>query len=192
MLASTSPQTTAYTRTAIGLHWLIAIALAGTFALGLYMHELPLSPQKLKLYSWHKWAGVTIFLFVALRLAWRLGHRPPALPILMPAWQRLAAEATHVLLYVLMFAVPLSGWLMSSAKGFQTVWFGVLPLPDLLNKDTELGDLLQQVHMILNFSMAGMVLAHLGAALKHHLIDRDDILTRMLPFLAQARTGARK
>jgi cytochrome b561 len=192
MLASTSPQTTAYTRTAIGLHWLIAIALAGTFALGLYMHELPLSPQKLKLYSWHKWAGVTIFLFVALRLAWRLGHRPPALPILMPAWQRLAAEATHVLLYVLMFAVPLSGWLMSSAKGFQTVWFGVLPLPDLLNKDTELGDLLQQVHMILNFSMAALVLAHLGAALKHHLIDRDDILTRMLPFLAQARTGARK
>ncbi len=192
MLASTSPQTTAYTRTAIGLHWLIAIALAGTFALGLYMHELPLSPQKLKLYSWHKWAGVTIFLFVALRLAWRLGHRPPALPILMPAWQRLAAEATHVLLYVLMFAVPLSGWLMSSAKGFQTVWFGVLPLPDLLNKDTELGDLLQQVHMILNFSMAALVLAHLGAALKHHLIDRDHILTRMLPFLAQARSGARK
>ena len=192
MLASTSPQTTAYTRTAIGLHWLIAIALAGTFALGLYMHELPLSPQKLKLYSWHKWAGVTIFLFVALRLAWRLGHRPPALPILMPAWQRLAAEATHVLLYVLMFAVPLSGWLMSSAKGFQTVWFGVLPLPDLLNKETELGDLLQQVHMILNFNMAALVLAHLGAALKHHLIDRDDILTRMLPFLAQARTGARK
>ena len=192
MLASTSPQTTAYTRTAIGLHWLIAIALAGTFALGLYMHELPLSPQKLKLYSWHKWAGVTIFLFVALRLAWRLGHRPPALPILMPAWHRLAAEATHVLLYVLMFAVPLSGWLMSSAKGFQTVWFGVLPLPDLLNKDTELGDLLQQVHMILNFNMAALVLAHLGAALKHHLIDRDDILTRMLPFLAQARTGARK
>jgi cytochrome b561 len=192
MLASTSPQTTAYTRTAIGLHWLIAIALAGTFALGLYMHELPLSPQKLKLYSWHKWAGVTIFLFVALRLAWRLGHRPPALPILMPAWQRLAAEATHVLLYVLMFAVPLSGWLMSSAKGFQTVWFGVLPLPDLLNKDTDLGDLLQQVHMILNFSMAGLVLAHLGAALKHHLIDRDDVLTRMLPFLAQTGTGARK
>jgi hypothetical protein len=75
-----SPTQSGYTRTAIGLHWLIAVALAGTFALGLYMHELPLSPQKLKLYSWHKWAGVTIFLFVTLRLAWRLGHRPPALP----------------------------------------------------------------------------------------------------------------
>ena len=183
-------QSSGYTHTAIALHWVIALALACTFGLGLYMHELPLSPQKLKLYSWHKWAGVTIFLFVALRLAWRLGHRPPALPILMPAWQRRAAEATHVLLYVLMFTVPLSGWLMSSAKGFQTVWFGVLPLPDLLQKDAELGDLLQQVHMILNFSMAGLVLAHLGAALKHHLIDRDDVLARMLPFLAHAKSGA--
>jgi cytochrome b561 len=110
----------------------------------------------------------------------------------MPAWQRLAAEATHVLLYLLMFAVPLSGWLMSSAKGFQTVWFGVLPLPDLLNKDTELGDLLQQVHMILNFSMAALVLAHLGAALKHHFLERDDVLTRMLPFLAKPTIGGRK
>jgi cytochrome b561 len=97
-----------------------------------------------------------------------------------------------MLLYVLMFAVPLSGWLMSSAKGFQTVWFGVLPLPDLLQKDADLGDLLQQLHMILNFSMAGLVLAHLGAALKHHLIDRDDVLARMLPFLAHAKTGAKQ
>jgi polyisoprenoid-binding protein YceI len=103
----------------------------------------------------------------------------------MPAWQRMAAEATHVLLYLLMFAVPLSGWLMSSAKGFQTVWFGVLPLPDLLDKNKELGDLLKEVHEALNFGMAGLVLAHAGAALKHHFIDRDDVLARMLPFLAK-------
>ena len=107
----------------------------------------------------------------------------------MPAWQRQAAAATHVLLYVLMFAVPLSGWLMSSAKGFQTVWFGVLPLPDLLNKDKELGDLLQQIHMLLNFGMAGLVVAHLGAAFKHHFLDRNDVLTRMLPFLGKHRSG---
>jgi cytochrome b561 len=107
------------------------------------------------------------------------------MPAGMPAWQRKAAEATHVLLYLLMFAVPLSGWLMSSAKGFQTVWFGVLPLPDLLDKNQELGDLLQQVHMLLNFTMAALVIAHLGAALKHHFIDRDDVLARMLPFLAR-------
>jgi len=172
-----------YTAIAIGLHWLVALAIVGSFGLGLYMHELPLSPQKLKLYSWHKWAGVTIFLFVLLRLVWRLMHRPPALPPGMPAWQVKAAEATHVLLYLLMVAVPLSGWLMSSAKGFQTVWFGVLPLPDLLQKDPDLGDLLQQLHMLLNFSMAALVLAHAGAALKHHYFDRDDVLTRMLPFL---------
>jgi cytochrome b561 len=181
-----------YSHVAIGLHWLIAFAIVATFALGLYMHELPLSPQKLKLYSWHKWAGVTIFLFVVLRLGWRLAHRPPALPAAMPAWQRMAAEATHVLLYLLMFAVPLSGWLMSSAKGFQTVWFGVLPLPDLLDKNKELGDLLKEVHEALNFGMAGLVLAHLGAALKHHVIDRDDVLSRMLPFLAKTVPGELK
>jgi cytochrome b561 len=175
-----------YTGVAIALHWLIAIAIVASFAVGLYMHDLPLSPQKLKIYSWHKWAGVTIFLCVVLRLVWRLLHRPPELPSAMPAWQRKAAEATHVLLYLLMFAVPLSGWLMSSAKGFQTVWFGVLPLPDLLDKNKELGDLLQEVHELLNFTMAGLVLAHLGAALKHHFIDRDDILTRMLPFRRNA------
>ena len=180
---------TRYTGVAIGLHWLIALALVGSFALGLYMHELPLSPQKLKLYSWHKWAGVTIFLFVVLRLGWRLAHRPPALPAAMPSWQRKAAEATHVLLYLLMFAVPLSGWLMSSAKGFQTVWFGVLPLPDLLDKNKELGDALQQLHMLLNFSMAALVVAHLGAALKHHFVDRDDVLSRMLPLFRKSTPG---
>lgn len=178
-----------YSGVAIGLHWLIAIAIIGSFTVGLYMVDLPLSPQKLKIYSWHKWAGVTIFLCVVLRLGWRLSHRPPELPAGMPDWQRKAAEATHVLLYLLMFAVPLSGWLMSSAKGFQTVWFGVLPLPDLLDKNKELGDLLQQVHKLLNFGMAALVIAHLGAALKHHFLDRDDVLTRMLPLRGNTTTG---
>ena len=192
---SSSPATdtrNSYGHVAIGLHWLIAFAILATFALGLYMHELPLSPQKLKLYSWHKWAGVSIFLCVVLRLGWRLTHRPPELPVAMPGWQRMAAEATHVLLYLLMFAVPISGWLMSSAKGFQTVWFGVLPLPDLLDKNQQLGDLLKEVHEALNFGMAGLVLAHAGAALKHHVIDRDDVLARMLPFLANNRSGDRR
>ena len=189
---STASSESGYTGIAIGLHWLIALAIVGSFSLGLYMHELPLSPQKLKYYSWHKWAGVSIFLFVLLRLVWRLTHRPPALPPGMPAWQAKVAEITHVLLYVLMLAVPLSGWLMSSAKGFQTVWFGILPLPDLLQKDTDLGDLLQQVHMLLNFSMAGLVAAHAGAALKHHFLDRDDVLARMLPILGHPSSGDNK
>lgn len=170
---------TRYTTTAIHLHWLIALALIGTFSLGLYMHELPLSPHKLKLYSWHKWAGVSIFLLVLVRLAWRLGHRPPELPATMPAWQRQASTVVHGLLYVLMVAVPLSGWLMSSAKGFQTVWFGVLPLPDLVAKDEPLGEAFEAAHKLLNLSMATLVLAHVAAALKHHFIDRDDVLRRM-------------
>jgi len=175
-----------YTRTAISLHWLIAIAIFATFGLGLYMHDLPLSPDTLRYYSLHKWAGVTIFVLVLLRISWRLTHVPPPLPADTTRWQRRAAEGVHGLLYVLMLAVPLTGWLMSSAKGFQTVWFGVLPLPDLLDKNKELGELLATVHKTLNLTMAGLVLGHAGAALKHHLIDRDEVLARMLPFLGKS------
>ena len=173
--------TTHYTPVAKALHWLIALLLFGLLALGFYMQDLPLSPQKLQLYAWHKWAGVTVFLLVLVRLAWRVTHRPPPLPEHMPRVMQLAAHAGHVLLYALMIAIPLSGWLMSSAKGFQTVWFGVLPIPDLLGKDKELGDLLQTIHMVLNLTFVAVIAGHIGAALKHHFIDKDDILTRMLP-----------
>ena len=170
-----------YTRTAKGLHWLMTILFFGLLALGFYMHDLPLSPQKLQLYSWHKWAGVTAFLLVWFRLLWRITHRPPALPTNMSKLMQRAAHAGHFLLYGLMIAIPLSGWLMSSAKGFQTVWFGVLPIPDLLGKNKETGDLLQSVHMSLNLLFVAVIAGHIGAALKHHFIDKDDILTRMLP-----------
>jgi cytochrome b561 len=170
-----------YTRTAMSLHWLIALMLFGMFGFGLYMVELPLSPQKLKFYSYHKWAGVTVFLLVLARLAWRITHRPPALPADMPAWQVTAAKAGHHLLYLLMVIVPLSGWLMSSAKGFQTVWFGVLPLPDLLAKDEALGEALLLTHRLLNWFFMLVVAGHVLAALKHHFIDRDGLLLRMLP-----------
>jgi cytochrome b561 len=172
-----------YTRTAIGLHWLVALLIFAGFPLGVYMHDLPLSPDKLKLYSYHKWIGVTVLMLAALRLSWRATHRPPPLPETMPSWERLAAQSVHVLLYALLFAIPLSGWLMSSAKGIQTVYFGVLPLPDLVGKDKELGKLLEWMHEMLNFALLGLVLAHIAAALKHHYIERDDILARMLPIL---------
>ena len=172
---------THYTRTAKGLHWLMTILFFGLLALGFYMHDLPLSPEKLQLYSWHKWAGVTAFLLVWFRLFWRIAHRPPALPATMSKLMQRAAHAGHFLLYGLMIAIPLSGWLMSSAKGFQTVWFGVLSIPDLLGKNKETGDLLQSVHMSLNLLFVAVIAGHIGAALKHHFIDKDDILTRMLP-----------
>lgn len=171
---------TRYTGPAILAHWLVAALILTAFPLGIYMHDLPLSPTKLQLYSWHKWLGIAVLFLAALRLAWRLTHRPPP-PLPAPAWQQQAAELTHVALYLLMFAVPLSGWLMSSAKGFPVVWFGVLPLPDLVGKDEALGDLLKLAHQWLNLALAGLVGLHLAGALKHHLIDRDATLSRILP-----------
>ena len=179
-----------YTPTAIGLHWLMAVLILGNFSVGFYMADLPLSPTKLQIYSWHKWAGVTAFLLVLFRILWRLTHQPPPLPTRMPRWQQRAAHGGHALLYLLMVAIPLTGWLMSSAKGFQTVYFGVLPIPDLLAKDKELGNLLREVHATLNFLMIAIVVGHVGAALKHHFIDRDDIMTRMAPRHSRKEQGA--
>lgn len=168
-----------YTTPAIVLHWLVALLIFAGFPLGLYMVDLPLSPDKLKLYSYHKWIGVTVLLLVAVRLGWRLTHTPPPLPAGIAAWQRHASAIVHGLLYVLMVAIPLSGWLMSSAKGFQTVWFGVLPLPDLVDKNRELGELLAEVHKFLNFTLLALVVMHVGAALQHHFIERQPFLQRM-------------
>lgn len=170
-----------YTSTAKFFHWLIALGLFALLGLGFYMTGLRLSPTKLQLYSWHKWAGISILLLTFLRLGWRLLHRPPALPAHMGALERLAAHGGHIMLYLLCVAIPLSGWLMSSAKGVQTVWFGVLPLPDLVARDAALGDLLLSVHQGLNLLLILIVLGHVGAALKHHFINHDQVLVRMLP-----------
>jgi cytochrome b561 len=168
-----------YSRPAVVLHWLLALLIFVAFPLGVYMHELPLSPDKLKLYSYHKWIGITILMLASLRAAWRLTHTPPPLPDSVLGWQRRASQVVHGLLYLLIFAIPLSGWLMSSAKGFQTVWFGVLPLPDLIGKDKAIGELLAEVHEALNFTMLGLVVLHVGAALKHHFVERQPFLQRM-------------
>ena len=180
--------TTSYTRTAIVLHWLIALTIFAVFPLGVYMHELPLSPVKLQLYSYHKWAGLCVLLLAVTRLLWRVGHRPPPLLPGLPRWQEVAAHATHHSLYLLVLAVPLSGWLMSSALGFPVVWFGVAPLPDLVAKNKQLGEALKEVHEVLNFTLLLLVATHAAAALKHHFVDRDGTLVRMLPFLDREKS----
>jgi cytochrome b561 len=167
-----------YSRPAVALHWLLALLIMGTFALGVYMHELPLSPQRLKLFSWHKWAGVVILALSLVRLLVRLSGPRPADPD-MPAWQRSAAHATHHALYLLFFAVPLVGWAYSSAAGFPVVLFGVLPLPDFVPVDKALAALLKGWHKGLAFSMGALVVLHLAAVLKHQLMDRDGLLARM-------------
>ena len=174
-----------YTATAIALHWLLAMALVGIFSVGLYMADLPFSPQRLKLYNWHKWAGVTILTLSVLRLLWRLTHKPPALPqsvtLGMPNWQLKAYHATHVLMYALFFTVPLVGWAYSSAAGFPIVLFGVLPLPDFVSVSKPLAELIKPWHQITAFALAGLVTLHVAAALKHHFFDKDGVLLRMMP-----------
>lgn len=178
-----------YNGPAIALHWLVALLIVSAFPLGLYMTGLELSPTKLKLYSYHKWLGVTVLGLVAVRLIWRLVRGVPAAAP-APAWQQKTAALNHALLYVLMFAVPLTGWLMSSAKGFPVVYFGVLPLPDLVSKDEALSEWLLSVHAALNYVLAALVVLHAAAALTHHFIGRHRVLARMSPQAMPRKSNA--
>ena len=175
-----SPTTDRYTPVAIAFHWLLAVAIVGSFGVGLYMSDLAMSPTRLELFNWHKWAGITILALSALRLLWRLTHRPPA-DVTMPAWQLRAAHAAHIALYVLFFGVPLAGWAYSSAAGFPVVVYGLIPLPDFVPVDKALAAGLKTLHQVLAFTLAFVVVAHVGAALKHHFLDRDGLLLRMWP-----------
>jgi cytochrome b561 len=183
-LANATPSTAGrYGSVAIALHWLLAVAIVGAFGMGLYMADLPFSPTRLKLYNWHKWAGVTILTLSAARLLWRLMNRPPELPAsvtaAMPAWQQKAHHGTHHLMYLLFFAVPLTGWAYSSAAGFPIVWFGVLPLPDFVPVSKELAETIKPLHKLAAFGLAALVVLHVAAALKHQFVDRDRLLGRM-------------
>lgn len=171
-----------YTLTAISLHWLVAILIISAFCLGLTMTSIPgITPTKLKYVSWHKWLGVTIFGFACLRLLWRLTHTPPAFPDSMPKWQQNTAHALHGLLYVLIFAIPLSGYFFSLAAGIPVVYLGIVPLPVFIGPNPELKALLKSVHYLLNMTLLCMVCLHVLAALKHQFVDRDRTLQRMLP-----------
>ena len=182
--AATALASPRYGSVAIALHWLLALAIVGSFGLGVYMHDLPFSIARVKLFNYHKWAGVTILALSALRLLWRLTHRPPVVPprvlAAMPPWQQRAAQISHGLMYVLFFAVPLLGWAYSSAAGLSIVWFGVLPLPDFVPVNKDLANsLLKPLHAYAAFALAAVVLVHVAAALKHQFIDRDNLMSRM-------------
>jgi cytochrome b561 len=173
-------KTARYSNPAMVVHWLTALLIIVALPLGGYMSDLRLSPLKLQLISYHKWIGMTVLLLVIARILVRMKKGAPA-PIPAPAWQLRAAQLTHILLYALMLAVPLTGWLMSSAKGFPVVYLGLVPIPDLVAKNEGLGDFFKSAHEILTSGLLGLVALHVAAALKHHLVDRDATLRRMLP-----------
>lgn len=170
-----------YTGTAIALHWLIALAVIGTFCFGLYVSGLPFSPRRIRLIAYHKWIGVSIFLFAVVRTLWRASHPAPDLPPGMPLWQRRAAAISHGLLYLLILVIPISGWLYSSAANVPVVYLGLVQLPDLVGADKALAHNLKLLHKVLNYTLAVIVTVHTLAALKHQFIDRDRLLGRMLP-----------
>jgi cytochrome b561 len=172
---------TRYTAVAIVLHWILAAAIVVGFCVGLQMSDEPVSPARVRWINYHKWIGVTVLALSVLRLLWRLGHRPPALPESMQPWQRNASLWTHRALYLFFFIVPLAGWAYSCADGFHVVYLGFIPLPDLAPKSKPLADVLIQVHATLAWTLAVLVGVHVAAALKHHFVDKDGLLQRMWP-----------
>lgn len=162
-------------------HWLIFLLLIGSFSLAWSMGG-PLSPEKLKLISWHKWVGVTVFLVVILRLGWRIANRTPETPPGTPGWQRVAAGISHFLLYLILIALPVTGWVMSSAFNLPVVYLGLIYLPGPFAGNEAVGETLEIVHEWLANVLLFLVAVHVLAALYHHLILKDDILRRMLPW----------
>ncbi len=183
-----------YTRVAIGLHWLIAAGIFVLIALGLAMTQLKLPASTMfRLYQLHKSVGITVLLAVLARVAWRLGHPPPPLPAGLPAYERRAAGGTHLLLYVLMLFLPLTGWAMVSASPFNipTVLFGVVPWPHLpvvstLAHKAPVEAAFKAIHTYAAWALIALLALHTGAALRHHFVLRDGVLARMLPTVSRA------
>lgn len=168
-----------YTRTAIGLHWLIAALVIFQFAWGWWMQEIPKQPvgPRVDAFNLHKSIGITVFALMVARLLWRVAHRPPPLPP-MPRWQQRLAHGNHAALYVLLLAQPLIGYLGSEFSGFPVKLFGVT-LPNWAGKNVALKDALSGAHLAVSWLIALSVLLHVAGALKHALVDRDGLLARM-------------
>jgi cytochrome b561 len=171
------------------LHWLIVVLIVVQVSLASYAEDLP-TVKKIGPLAWHKSIGITILALAVLRLLWRWVNPTPLLPGTLKPYERVLANFTHVTLYVLLFAMPLSGWMMSSARGFPVAWFGFFPkswfgsvqLPDLVPKNKTLYDVFLGTHEALQWVLYTVVALHVLAALKHHFMLKDNVLKRMLPF----------
>jgi cytochrome b561 len=168
-----------YTRTAVALHWVIAVLVIGQFAWGWWMQQIPKQPigPRVDAFNLHKSVGLVILALMLVRIGWRIAHAPPPLPA-MPSWQARMARITHVALYVLLIVQPLSGYLGSEVSGYPVKFFG-LTLPGWAGRNVGLKDFLSGVHLATSWMIAGAVGLHVAGALKHALIDRDGLLSRM-------------
>ncbi len=163
-------------------HWLIALAVLGMICIGWWMTGLPLGLLKLKVYAWHKWIGLSVLALTMLRLLWRWRSPPPPLPDTIAPWERKLAPVVHWSLLALLLALPLSGWTMSSAAGVAVVWFGVVPMPDLVPRDPDLFASLRSTHDVLSNLLVLTIVMHVGAVVRHDVLRRDGVFRRMSPF----------
>lgn len=174
-------------------HWTTVLLILVQATIGLVMVDLPKRPDVIPVYTFHKSLGLTIFAFAALRLGWRLFDRRPEEPASVPHWQVTAARLGHGLLYVLIFAVPLSGWLFDSATALRPLrWFGLFEVPSLTGgPDKGLKEITEALHFWLFWTLAAVASGHAAIALFHHFHDRDAVLRRMLPGVRTAADGAK-
>ena len=163
-------------------HWLIAFLIVGQFVLANIAERLPLGMEKIGVLARHKSDGILILMLAVLRIAWRLGNAPPPPEASLTRWQELASRSAHQLLYVLLFALPLSGWLMSSAKNYPVSFFGWFQLPNMLAPSESAFKALLAAHATLATALLVIAGVHISAALWHHFFKRDNVLRRMLPF----------
>lgn len=178
----TRDSTTRYGAIAQAFHWIIAVLVVSQFVLARLADNLPLGTRKGLLLERHKSLGMTVLMLAALRLVWRINHRPPDLPAGMKPIEVFLARATHIAFYALLFAMPLSGWTMSSAKNYPVSWFRLFTWPDLLAPNETAFTVLRNTHEILSNALFVLAVLHILAALKHHFWNKDDVLLRMLPF----------
>lgn len=163
---------------AILLHWIMAVLMIGLLILGIYMVNLPISLEKLRLYGWHKEYGLLVLMLFTLRISWRLANITPTLSL--PLWEKMAARAVHWAFYLLMFAMPMTGWVITSSAGLPASFFGLFVLPDIVSPSEHTRLLFEEIHECLGYGLIILIILHLSAALKHHFINKDDILRRMI------------
>jgi cytochrome b561 len=169
------------------LHWIVAGLIVTQFVLARTAQDLPLGMHKLALLARHKSFGMTVLMLALLRLGWRLAHAPPPLPPSMTPLERFLARFTHIAFYVLLFAMPLTGWTMSSAKNYSVSWFGLFTWPNLIAPNERAFDVLRTTHLVLSDALFVIAVLHILAALKHHFWNKDDVFLRMLPFTKSER-----
>lgn len=163
------------------LHWVIALGILGMLAVGFIMVDMEPSPSKWTLYSLHKSTGVLILLLVILRLTWRLQNTVPQLPTNLQLWHRQLAKLSPIILYILLFLMPLSGFTLSQAGGHPITVYGIFTLPNIVPKNLDYSTVASIIHKYGGFAFIGVLILHVGAALYHHFILKNNLLKRMMP-----------